>query len=166
MPFSEYPSNHRHDADDIFAADQSEAVELAINRLGDLDSEICGDLLSALSEALITIHGLSAPLNDSQFLRLSSAVYRGLGSAIANLSHRIPVGRLRDGLLSAAVIVANLHAGDTSNDRYLDAISRSNVLKAYTEICRFEDEIASRKHDRQRATVAGLLPETNEDVFS
>lgn len=168
MPFSEDHFHDRYDHDPVFGSpfDQSELVEHIVQQLGYFDVRSGDGLVSLLLEALSSLHSLTEPLNESQFLRLSSMIYRALGSAIENLSHRIPVEHLRDGLLSAAIVVTNLHAGDTSNDRYRDAVSRTSILRLYAQICQFEDEIAGRKHDRRRAAVANLLPQADDDVFS
>lgn len=163
----DFAHNNGEAGNNMPSTDQSETIEAAIKRLGELDEIFCGNAPFALEMALkaivaLTHHEGVEPLSDSEHERLLSSIYHGLGNAISLLSSRIPIEWLRDGLLSAAEIVGNLHSGDVDNDRHRDAVSRAKTLSYYAKICQYEDEIENRRRERELAAVRKMLVPATE----
>jgi hypothetical protein len=155
--------------------DHSIDREMAISELLRLDDEEEASMSFALETGLGHLLGLSSrkvvtdpewtPLHDFERQRLLAAVFCGLGGAITYMSDRITVDQLQDGMLAAATIVNDLHTGNLDNDRHRDAFSRVRILIHRARILQHEEMIEERRRERERVTVAALVPAEEASIF-
>jgi hypothetical protein len=97
------------------------------------------------------------PLHEDDRRRLLAAVFYGLGAAITRMSDRIAAEHLQSGMLAAASVVEDLHAGTLDNDRHRDAVSRARILIHRTRILGHEEMIEERRLTRERAAIEKML---------
>lgn len=147
--------------------DHSLNVEMAISelrRLGEGEEEC---LSFALETGLGYLLGLARhkvvtdpewePLHEDDRRRLLAAVFYGLGAAIMRMSGRIAVEHLQSGMLAAASVVEDLHAGTLDTDKHLDDVSRVRILIYRARILGREEMIEERRRERERAAVEKML---------
>lgn len=113
--------------------DHSINVAMAISELHRLGEGEDENLSFALETGLGHLLGLARhkvitdpewePLHEDDRRGLLAAVFYGLGAAITRMSDRIAAEHLQSGMLAAASVVEDLHAGTLDNDRHRDAVS-------------------------------------------
>jgi hypothetical protein len=147
--------------------DHSINVAMAISELRRLGEGEDGVLSFALETGLGYLLGLARhkivtdpewePLHEDDRRRLLAAVFYGLGAAIMRMSDRIAVDHLQGGMLAAASVVEDLHAGKLDNDKHLDDVSRVRILIYRARILGREETIEERRLARERAAVEKML---------
>lgn len=123
-----------------------------------------GAILSLIATCGKADTGNKPCLNHQQHERLLSAIYYGLSNATLDMSGRIPLHHLREGMNSAVILADALHSGETETetDRQKDAASRVKMLIHFARICQHEDDIEKRQRQRKGAVIARLLPASEE----
>lgn len=148
--------------------DHTLTAEMAIWELRRLKDGDDGNLSFALETGLGHLLGLAhhkivtdpewEPLHEDDRRRLLAAVFCGLGAAITRMSDRIAAEHLQSGMLAAASVVEDLHAGTLGTDKHRDAVSRARILVHRTRILKHEELIEERRRERERAAVEKMLP--------